>query len=346
MQAYLLFGITLLLGCLFAYTNGFQDGSSVAASPIACRSMTKVMAVVITASFEFCGALFGGSRVASSISQITDYPRDGTFLIVIVCALSGAIIWNFVTRLLRVPSSSTHALVGGLIGAIFASTGNFKYVVFGDFGWLIHPTGVCKVIAALFISPLLGFLAGFVTLHAVRIIFARATSHFSQTLKRMQWLVLPLLAFGHGANDTQKVMGLIVMALSSETFAHGLPAGEIPLWVRLTVGIFMVLGVVAMAPGLVKRVGDGIYRQRPVHGFVTEFASAVVVVTGSAIGGPVSASQVIASTVMGVGYAQRRKGVHWLVAKDMLMAWFLTIPSAGFTAFLIYKIFAPLLNLL
>ena len=346
MQAYLLFGFTLILGCLFAYTNGFQDGSSVAASPIACRSMRRFVAVALTATFEFGGALFGGSKVASSISQITNYPRNGTFLVVLVCALTGAITWNFVTRVLRVPSSSTHALVGGLIGAIFASTGNFQYIVFGDFNWLLHPTGVCKVIAALFISPLIGFLAGYLTLHLVTIIFASATSRLNRTLKRAQWLVLPVLAFGHGANDTQKVMGLVVMALSTQTFGQSLADGEIPLWVRVTVGVFMALGVVAMAPGLVKRVGAGIYKQRPVHGFVTELASSVVVLTGSLSGGPVSASQVIASTVMGVGFAQRRKGVHWLVAKDMLMAWFLTIPSAGFTAFLVYKIFAPLLKIL
>jgi PiT family inorganic phosphate transporter len=345
MQGYALFAFTVALGCLFAYTNGFQDGSSVAASPIASRAMTRYMAVGVTALFEFCGALFGGSKVASSISQITNYPRNGTFLIVLVCALSGAIIWNFVTRVLRVPSSSTHALVGGLIGAIFASTGDFSYIVFGGFNGLM-PTGVCKVVVALFASPLIGFLAGYMTLHLVRLIFANATSKFSVTLKRMQLLVLPLLAFGHGANDTQKVMGVIVLAMSCEAFGHGLSPEDIPLWVRLTVGVFMVLGVVAMAPGLVQRVGSGIYRQRPVHAFVTEFASALVVVTGSATGGPVAASQVIASTVMGVGYAQRRKGVHWLVAKNMLVAWFLTIPSSGFTAFLVYKIFAPLLKYL
>jgi len=350
MQAYLLFAITLVLGCLFAYTNGFQDGSSVAASPIACRSMTRISAVVITAICEFSGALFGGSKVASSISQITNYPRNDTFLVVIVCALIGAITWNFVTRILRVPSSSTHALVGGLIGAIFASTGNFQYVVFGDWGYMLHPTGVCKVLAALFVSPLVGFLAGFLTLRIVNFVCARATSHLNVTLKRMQFLVLPVLAFGHGANDTQKVMGLVVMALSTQSFGKLLDAnvadGGIPLWIRLTVGVFMTIGVVAMAQGIVKRVGAGIYRMRPVHGFVTELASAAVVLTGSMTGGPVSASQVIASTVMGVGYAQRRKGVHWLVAKDMLMAWFLTIPSAGFTAFLVYNIFAPLLQIL
>ena len=350
MQAEILFGFTLILGCLFAYTNGFQDGSSVAASPIACRSMSKFTAVAVCATFEFCGALFGGSKVASSISQITTYPRNGTFLVVLACALTGAIIWNYVTRILRVPSSSTHALVGGLMGAILASTGNFKYINFGDFGYMLHPTGVCKVIAALFLSPLLGFIAGYLTLHLVTIVCAYATSRLNQTMKRMQWIVLPILAFGHGANDTQKVMGLIVMALSTEgvrqTLGSSLVEGDIPLWVRVTVGIFMVFGVLAMAPGILKRVGAGIYRQRPVHGFVTELASSVVVLAGSMTGGPVSASQVIASTVMGVGYAQRRKGVHWLVAKDMMMAWFLTIPSAGFTAFLVYKIFGPLLQIL
>ena len=338
--AYLI--LVVCLGCLFSYTNGFQDGSSVAASPIASRSLSRNQAVVLTALFEFLGALFGGDRVASSISGITSYPRNSQFLIVLACALAAAIIWNFTTRIIRVPSSSTHALVGGLIGSIFAATSSFQYIILGDFNYLLHPTGVAKVIAALFLSPLIGFGAGYFCLHLLQFLLSRATARISTTLKRLQWLVLPALAFGHGANDSQKVMGLVVMALMAsgihcDFLATG--AGEtIPLSVRVLVGLFLALGIVAMAPGIVKNVGFGIYKQRPMHGFVSEFSSAVVVLTGSLTGGPVSASQVIASTVMGVGYAERKKGVHWLVAKDMLLAWFLTIPSASVLGYMLYKL--------
>ncbi|MFA7338763.1 MAG: inorganic phosphate transporter [Candidatus Obscuribacterales bacterium] len=336
------FVLVFLLGCLFAYTNGFQDGSSVAASPIASRSIGMWQGVLLTAIFEFLGALLGGSQVASAIAGITNYPRSEPFLYVLACALLAAILWNFLTRLFKVPSSSTHALVGGLIGAIFASTGSFEYIVWGSFNALIHPTGVCKVIATLFLSPLVGFGAGYFTLHLLQFLLSRATNQVNNALKSLQLLVLPVLAFGHGANDTQKVMGVIVMAMSAAgLFGRQNPLASsesIPLWVRITIGAFMVFGVVCMAPGILKRVGLGIFKQRPVHGFASEFASAVVVLTGSITGGPVSASQVIASTVMGVGYANRRKGVHWLVAREMAWAWFLTIPCSAAFAFLLFRL--------
>jgi PiT family inorganic phosphate transporter len=146
----------------------------------------------------------------------------------------------------------------------------------------------------------------------------------------------------------RKVMGVVVMAMSAAgMFGHQNPLASsesIPLWVRITVGAFMVLGVVCMAPGILKRVGLGIFKQRPVHGFASEFASAVVVLTGSITGGPVSASQVIASTVMGVGYANRRKGVHWLVAREMAWAWFLTIPCSAAFAFFLFRLFFSVLK--
>lgn len=320
--------LLLFFGCLFSYTNGFQDGSSVAASPIASRSLEPGRAALLTALFEFLGALAGGSAVAGSIAAITSYTARDGFLSVLVVAFFCAIVWNFFTRLIKVPSSSTHALVGGLIGSIWGRFGNLDYINFGNFGYLLQPTGVAKVILTLFLSPLIGFVSGFLLLKLSLLVFRFASSRLTRALKRMQWLVLPLLAFGHGANDSQKVMGLLVLALIGQV-------DVIPLSVRLLVGAAMTLGVVAMAPGIVKRVGSGIYRQRPLHAFVSEMASAVVVCFGSLTGGPVSASQVIASTVMGVGYADRRKGVQWLVARDMLMAWFLTIPCSAVLAYLI-----------
>mgnify|MGYP000358184530 CR=1 FL=1 len=339
------FLFVFICGCVFAYTNGFQDGSSVAASPIASRSLRLWQGVLLTAVFEFLGAVFGGSQVASAIAGITNYPRGEAFLSVLGCGLLAAVGWNFLTRLLRVPSSSTHALVGGLIGAIFASTGNFEYIVWGEVSWL-HATGVCKVIATLFLSPLIGFTAGYFTLHLLQFLLSRATVRVNNALKAAQWFVLPVLAFGHGANDSQKIMGVVVLALSAASMSgHQNPfnsSDSIPLWVRISIGACLTLGVVAMAPGILKRVGFGIFKQRPVHGFVSELASAVVVLVGSLTGGPVAASQVIASTVMGVGYANRRKGVHWLVATEMARAWLLTIPLSAMFAFTLFRLFAVL----
>lgn len=337
--------VIILLGCTFSYTNGFQDGSSVSAGPIASRSLTPVQAVLLTALFEYLGALLGGSSVANSISGITSFPRGYSFLPVLAVALVSAISWNFFTRLIKVPSSSTHALVGGLIGALYGTSGDFRYVIFGDWGYLIHASGVVKVLITLFMSPLIGFFAGWFCLKLLLLLLSGATARMHKVLRRLQWLVVPILAFGHGANDTQKVMGLLVLALAcspdngyaTSCFTAG-HISSIPLWVRLLVGFAMVSGVVAMAPGIVKRVGSGIYKQRGVHSFVSELASAVVVSVGSATGGPVSASQVIASTVMGVGYAARRKGVHWLVAREMFMAWFLTIPCSGLLAYTILSL--------
>lgn len=337
--------VIILLGCTFSYTNGFQDGSSVSAGPIASRSLTPVQAVLLTALFEYLGALLGGSSVANSISGITSFPRGYSFLPVLAVALVSAISWNFFTRLIKVPSSSTHALVGGLIGALYGTSGDFRYVILGDWGYLIHASGVVKVLITLFMSPLIGFFAGWFCLKLLLLLLSGATARMHKVLRHLQWLVVPILAFGHGANDTQKVMGLLVLALAcspdngyaTSCFTAG-HISSIPLWVRLLVGFAMVSGVVAMAPGIVKRVGSGIYKQRGVHSFVSELASAVVVSVGSATGGPVSASQVIASTVMGVGYAARRKGVHWLVAREMFMAWFLTIPCSGLLAYTILSL--------
>ena len=346
---YFALAIIIMLGCIFSYTNGFQDGSSVSAGPIASRSLTPAQAVLLTALFEYLGALLGGSGVANSISGITNYPRGFSFMPVLAVALVAAISWNFFTRLIRVPSSSTHALVGGLIGALYGIAGDFKYVILGDWGYMIHATGVVKVLITLFMSPLIGFFAGWFCLKLLILLLSGATARMHKVLRRLQWLVVPILAFGHGANDTQKVMGLLVLALAcspdSSYATTCFTAGSItsiPLWVRLLVGFAMVSGVVAMAPGIVKRVGSGIYKQRGLHSFVSELASAIVVGVGSATGGPVSASQVIASTVMGVGYAARRKGVHWLVAREMFMAWFLTIPCSGLLAYTLLSIFRAL----
>jgi PiT family inorganic phosphate transporter len=330
----ILLWLVIALSIVYTYTNGFQDGSSVAASAIMCRALSRFQAVALVTVFEFLGALLGGSAVANTIGAITSWPAKPSLLPILAIGLFSAISWNFATRLMKVPSSSTHALVGGIVGAVVAGSHGFRYIVWGTPDHIMHANGVWKVILSLFLSPLIGFVAGYFTIVIAIFLLLKATTRVNEPLKKWQWVTVAALAFGHGANDTQKAMGVIVLGLNA---AGVMQTSEIPLWVRLVVGTAMGCGIISMVPGIVKRVGN-IYRLRPIHGLVTEFASAIVVCAGSATGGPVSASQVIASTVMGVGTAQRRKGVHWLIARDMLMAWFLTIPCAGLLAWLIYLI--------
>lgn len=324
-------GMVIAINLVFTYTNGFQDSSSVSASAISSRSLGRVQAIAILITFEFLGALLGGSAVANTINSITSWPDGPSILPILASALTGACVWNLFTRAIKVPSSSTHALVGGILGAVFAGSGDARYVVWG-YPPVGAPTGVYKILLSLFISPILGFFAGYLVQKFLLALLARASWKVNKILKRLHYVTIALVAFGHGANDTQKSMGVILLGLS----AVGLPKhSAIPIWVRLLVGSAMVLGVAAMVPGIIRKVG-AIYRLRPVHSFASQLSSAATIITGSLLGGPVAASQVIASSVLGVGTADRIKGVHWIVAKDMLMAWFLTIPCAGLLSGVIY----------
>jgi PiT family inorganic phosphate transporter len=213
-----------------------------------------------------------------------------------------------------------------LIGA-----GGIKYIVWGNPD-IIHPTGVWKVIITLFVSPVVGFVFGAFVLLLLTLLFLRATMRISNLLRFLQAGGTAVLAFAHGANDPQKSMGIIMLALHAAGFHF---AEGIPVYVRIAAGIAIVLGVVSLAPSIVKRVSH-IYRLRTLHGLSAEMASGAVVLFGSLTGGPVAASQVISSSVMGVGSAARRKGVHWLIAKDMLLAWFLTIPCSALLACVIH----------
>ncbi len=325
----------ILLSSLFAYTNGFQDGSTVAASIIGSRTLTPKQTVLLVSIFEFSGALLGGSAVASTVKSFAHFPDTPAVLAWLACAMTAAIGWNYLTKQLGFPSSSTHALVGGLLGAVVAAGGGTQLIIWGEYRHIIDATGLAKVLVSLFLSPLVGFAAGFITFKITMLLLLRATSRVNRFLKLAQLPALALVSFGHGANDTQKVMGVAMLALSS----FGMHVSAIPMWVRLLTATAMVLGIASLAPRIVRKVGTDIFRLRPVHGFVTQAAAAAVLCYASATGGPVSASQVISCAVMGVGTAERKKGVHWLVAKEMLIAWFITIPGAALGSAVMYYLF-------
>lgn len=331
---YILLTAVIVLSLIFTFTNGFQDGSSVCAAAITSRAMSPFQAIALVATCELAGAMFGGSAVAISMQEITSHPLDNTMLPVLISALVAAIIWNFLTRRLGLPSSSTHALVGGLIGALYGEGGS-RFVNWGTASSLWSATGVTKVVLALLFSPIIGFAAGFAVLVVLTLVLSHAPLRVGKYLRWLQWLATGALAFGHGSNDPQKSMGVIMLALHS---VRGLDVVGIPLSVRFATGLVIGMGIISLAPRIVRQVGARIYKLRNLHASAAETASAVVLVGGSLTGGPVSASQVISSTVIGVGSAVRPKRLHWLVVRDMLVAWCLTIPCAAMFAYSLHRL--------
>ena len=340
MFVYFVLALVVILAVAFTYTIGFQDGSGVAASAIKARAITGRQAVVLVSIFEFTGAMLGGSAVARAIRDITSWPARPDLLPVLASSLSAAIIWNIFTRRMGVPTSSTHALVGGILGGVIAG-GGMQYISWGSPDLIYKATGVWKVLLSLFLSPFAGFLVGLLLFKFFAFILKSVSTKANKYLNGMEWILVPMLAFGHGANETQKAMGVIMLALCAAGLSQG---EEIPLWVRTISALAVASGILSVAPLIVRRVG-GIYKQRPLHGFISQLSSASIVLFASFTGGPLSTSQVVASSIVGVGSAERIKGVHWQVAREIVRAWFLTIPAVALFAWLLYMLLFRHLNL-
>jgi inorganic phosphate transporter, PiT family len=326
--------LVIALSLFYTYTNGFQDGSSVTATAIASRAMAPWQAVALVSLAEFLGACFGGSAVAATIQSITSYPDDPLILPVLASGLTAAIVWNYFTRMIRIPSSSTHALIGGVVGAIVSQADGFRYIEWGSPSNLVQSTGLWKVIISLFVSPCVGFVGGYAFFLLMVFALRNTSTQITRWLKLLQAGAITLLGFAHGANDSQKAMGVIMLALNSRGAVH---LNSIPDYVRLLTGLALVAGICSIAPGIVRRVGSGIFKLQSVHALVAQMSAAAIVLFGSETGGPVSASQVIASTVVGVGAAQRSKGVHWKAVQDLVAAWLFTIPGAAITAMVLQR---------
>jgi PiT family inorganic phosphate transporter len=315
----------------FDYTNGFHDASNIVATVIASRAMTPVQAVIIVAVFEFLGPLLGGTAVADTIGKFVDIGDLDALpsMTIILCGICGAIAWNLLTWWFGIPSSSSHALVGGLTGAVVVSAG-VDHVVWG-FQELTqgHFTGVTKVILSLIISPIIGFWAGFI-IHRLMSFFLRAAKPVvNKYLRQVQFLTSAGLAFSHGANDAQKSMGIITLVLLLGGF---IPTFEVPFWVILTCATAITLGIMSGGWRIVRTVGFGIYKVRPLHALDAQLTSASVIFSASMIGAPVSTTHVVSSSIMGIGASERPKAVRWAKAKEIVSTWVITIPGAGAVA--------------
>lgn len=334
----------ILLALVFTLTNGLHDASSVVATFISCGAATPGQAVILASLFELLGALFSGQAVANTIAGIGNLPSDITILPVITTALLGATAWNIITWRFGLPSSSTHALIGGLIGAIWIAHGP-SYIIWG---WqeLLSPThqlsGFTKIVVSLFISPLIGFAAGF-TLHKTGLFLLR-NAKFSQAnrlIKRAQWFMAALLAFSHGGNDTQKTVGLIVTVLAATQLLQGT---EPPFWVRCSTGLLMSAGMLFGGWSIMRTIGRGIYSIRPLHSLGSQVSAGGSVAMANWLGAPVSTTHVVVGSIAGVGSAEELRMVNWQMGREILIAWLVTIPASALTAAVMYMLLRTLIG--
>lgn len=333
---------TIAVVLVFDYTNGFHDASNIVATVIASRAMTPIQAVLVVATFEFLGPLLGGTAVANTIGKFIDMGEiaAAASVSIVLAGVTGAIAWNLATWWFGIPSSSSHALVGGLIGPVVVAAGP-GHVVWG-FGELFqhgHLTGVTKVLLALVLSPVIGFWAGFVIHRFAGLMLRGARPGVNWYLRRAQIVTSAGLAFSHGANDAQKSMGIITMVL---LMGGVIDEFTVPFWVVLACAFAITLGILSGGWRIVRTVGFGIYKVRPLHALDAQLTSGAVIFGAALLGGPVSTTHVVSSSIMGIGASERPRAVRWAKAKEIVSTWLITIPSAavvGIAAWLVVQMF-------
>jgi inorganic phosphate transporter, PiT family len=327
--------LIVLLALVFDYSNGFHDAANVVATIITTGALSPKKALMMAALCEFIGPFLFGTAVAHTIGKnIIDISAFDTKMIdlpvfIIIAMLVGAISWNLITWFFGIPSSSSHALVGGMVGTVLIAYGPDKIL------W----KGLLYVVASLILSPFLGLLFGTLFLKATLRLFRNATPRANLFFNRMQILSSIALALSHGANDAQKSMGLITLSLVILGIS---PTFHIPFWVIFSCATAIGLGTASGGWRIIKTLGSKIYRLRPVHAFCAQTASATVILGAALLGGPVSTTHVVSSSIMGVGAGQRISAVRWGVAKNIIVAWFITIPASGVISGLTFLLFRAL----
>jgi len=310
--------ILIALTLVFGFLNGFHDSSNIVATMIASRALSGRQALTITAVAESIGPFLFGVAVATTLGgEVLN--NSEVKLSVVLAALIASIVWNIITWWLGIPASSSHALVGGLVGAAVVEN-----------GWgVVRLAGLGKVVLALAISPLVGLIAGYLVMKTVLFMARGASPKINVFFKRAQIVTAVALALSHGTNDAQKTMGIITLGLVS---AGVLPTFHVPLWVIAICAGAIAAGTATGGWRLIKTLGSKFFKVRPVHGFTTQVASAAVILSAALLGGPVSTTQVVSSAIMGVGSAERVSKVRWGTAGQIVVAWVTTIPFAAILA--------------
>jgi PiT family inorganic phosphate transporter len=321
--------IVVALG--FDYTNGFHDSGNAIATSISTRALTPRVALAMAAIMNVVGALISTKVAATVGGGIIDAPSGRSGLIIVLAALLGAISWNLLTWWFGLPSSSSHALIGGLVGAALAGSETVKW------------SGVIdKVVIPMVLSPLIGFLLSYLFMLAILWAFRRANAvKVNRGFRWGQIVSAATMAFGHGTQDAQKTMGVI--ALTLVVSGHLDKNAGIPDWVILSSAAAISLGTYSGGWRVMRTLGRRIFALTPVHGFSSQTVASAVMLGTAAYGLPVSTTHVISSSVMGVGATRRLSAVRWGVAGNIVVAWIFTIPAAAAVAALMWAIVHPLL---
>jgi inorganic phosphate transporter, PiT family len=323
--------IVVILAVVFDFINGFHDTANSIATCVSTRVLAPQTAIIMAAVLNFVGALISHNVAKTISSGLVNSAALPEYIV--IATLIAAITWNLITWYFGIPSSSSHALIGGLIGSSVAYTLSLKIII-----W----KGVLdKVLIPLFSSPLIGFLLGWLLMNLLNFILRKATPRFvNGTFSKLQIVSAAFMAFTHGMNDAQKSMGIITFALIG---AGLLPVkSNVPIWVMILCALAMAFGTAAGGWRIIKTIGVNMIKLKPINGFAAETGAALVISAASQFGMPVSTTHVISTSIMGVGAAKRLKAVRWALARSIVMAWVITIPvtmllGAGVT--LLLKLF-------
>ncbi|MCL6593667.1 MAG: inorganic phosphate transporter, partial [Alicyclobacillus sp.] len=317
--------VIVLLALTFDFTNGFHDTANAIATTVSTRALSPRKAVLMAGFLNLVGALtFTG--VAKTIGgKIADPLHIPHGMWVVLAALLAAIVWNLLTWYFGIPSSSSHALIGGLAGAVV-----------GAAGWhAIDVTGFVTIIEALIISPVSALILGYLLMWVLRLLFGNTSPHkVNRGFRFLQIFSAAFQAFTHGTNDAQKTMGIITFALIAGGFQTTM---DIPDWVKLLCALAMGLGTASGGWRIIKTVGSKIIKLEPINGFASDLTSATVILSATLLKLPVSSTHVISSAIMGTGAAKRFRQVNWGVARNIVLAWIITIPISGLLAALLAR---------
>jgi PiT family inorganic phosphate transporter len=319
----------VILAVVFDYINGFHDTANAIATSVATRALHPRQAIAMATTFNFVGA-FAGTAVAKTIgSGLVD--EQTTTQAVVIAALLGAISWNILTWWLGLPSSSSHALIGGLLGSTLIVSGVGAINVGGIVG---------KILIPMIASPVLGFLGAFGLMIGIYWVFRKVHRRpLGRAFRRIQVISAGFMAFSHGSNDAQKTMGIVTLALFS---AGVIPDVTVPAWVIVVAATALSLGTAIGGWRIMRTMGHRVADLEPVHGFAAETTSATILFTTAHFGIPVSTTHVISSAIMGVGSSRGPRGVRWGVARNILVAWVVTIPAAASVAALAWLLLSIL----
>ena len=322
----LLILLVVILALIFDFINGFHDTANAIATSVSTRAIHPVHAIMMAAALNFLGAMYS-TGVAKTIGSDIVRSADHIDEHVLIAALLGSIVWNIITWRFSMPSSSSHALIGGMIGAVLVSS-------VGVHGLNFY--GIGKIILSLILSPLVGIISGYVIMLFLFRFFGqlRPTS-INGKFKKMQILSAAAMAFSHGSNDAQKSMGIITLALLSGGY---IDVFEVPNYVKLLAATAMACGTAAGGWRIIKTIGGKIFKLQPISGFAADLNSSIIIFGATLLHLPVSTTHVVSGSIMGVGAAKRVNAVRWGVAQQMVIAWILTIPCTAVMGALTYML--------